>query len=181
SSKPPPVGEGPNDADPRTMEPSDTIASIPQNRPEASPDSLPNEKPTSAAESDKQSNETFARNDSLAHEAVVAPLTNPTKTEPDDEPPTQSAEIPESKKESTSTQIRKPHKKATTQRVANKSRDTQEHHVVHTVKRGRVVPTMHVGRSAAQLVGTTPDGRWILSVADSGQRIIVPPPPGYGE
>ena len=47
------------------------------------------------------------------------------------------------------------------------------------VRRGRKVPTLRVGSHTAELVGTTSDGRWILSVASSGERLIVPPPPGY--
>jgi hypothetical protein len=48
----------------------------------------------------------------------------------------------------------------------------------HVVRRGRGIPELRVGEERAELVGTTPDGRWILSVA-SGERVIVPPPPGY--
>lgn len=47
------------------------------------------------------------------------------------------------------------------------------------VRRGRLVPSLHIGQSRAELVGTTADGRWILMVASSGERIIVPPPPGF--
>ncbi len=53
--------------------------------------------------------------------------------------------------------------------------------VVRTAKRARPLPKLRVGSSTAELVGTTSDGRWILSVSESGRRIIVPPPPGYGE
>ncbi len=64
---------------------------------------------------------------------------------------------------------------------------TSRHHTHHTttrvahseVRRARPVPRLHVGSHAAELVGTTRDGRWILSVDSSGERLIVPPPPGY--
>lgn len=47
------------------------------------------------------------------------------------------------------------------------------------VRRGRQIPKLRVGSHPAELVGTTSDGRWILSVASSGERVIVSPPPGY--
>ncbi len=47
------------------------------------------------------------------------------------------------------------------------------------VRRGRKIPQLRVNSHPAELVGTTSDGRWILSVASSGERLIVPPPPGY--
>ncbi len=47
------------------------------------------------------------------------------------------------------------------------------------VRRGRKIPQLRVGSKRAELVGTTSDGRWILSVSSSGERIVVPPPPGY--
>ncbi|MEO7724286.1 MAG: protein kinase [Chthoniobacterales bacterium] len=50
-----------------------------------------------------------------------------------------------------------------------------------TAKRAKPLPKLRVGSSSAELVGTTSDGRWILSVSQSGKRIIVPPPPGFGE
>ena len=57
---------------------------------------------------------------------------------------------------------------------------TKAHRVAHNAKRAKPLPRLHVGSASAELVGTTSDGKWILSVADSGRRIIVPPPPGYG-
>jgi hypothetical protein len=53
-------------------------------------------------------------------------------------------------------------------------------HIARIAKRARAVPKLRVGSAPAELVGTTRDGRWILSVADTGEEIIVPPPPGYG-
>ncbi len=47
------------------------------------------------------------------------------------------------------------------------------------VRRAQAIPSLHVGSSEAELVGTTADGHWILSVADTGERVIVPPPPGF--
>src|SRR4029079_1201896 len=58
---------------------------------------------------------------------------------------------------------------------------TKAHRVAHNAKRAKPLPRLHVGSASAELVGTTSDGKWILSVADSGRRIIVPPPPGYGQ
>jgi serine/threonine protein kinase len=65
--------------------------------------------------------------------------------------------------------------------AASKSHSRETRPVAHQVKRARPLPKLRVGSSPAELVGTTSDGRWILSVAESGQRIIVPPPPGFGQ
>jgi len=51
--------------------------------------------------------------------------------------------------------------------------------VARAVSRAKKLPALRVGRQRAELVGTTSDGRWILSVSVTGRRIIVPPPPGY--
>lgn len=61
------------------------------------------------------------------------------------------------------------------------TRSTKSRRVTHTAKRAQPLPKIRVGSARAELVGTTSDGKWILSVAESGQRVIVPPPPGYGE
>ncbi len=50
----------------------------------------------------------------------------------------------------------------------------------HQVKRAEPIPKILVGSTSAELVGTTPEGQWILSVGDSGRKIIVSPPPGFG-
>ena len=52
--------------------------------------------------------------------------------------------------------------------------------ITRTAKRAHALPELRVGSSPAELVGTTRDGKWILSVAATGEKIIVPPPPGYG-
>lgn len=51
----------------------------------------------------------------------------------------------------------------------------------HPVKRAQPIPQLQFGSSRAELVGTTSDGRWILSVVDTGKRVIVPPPPGFAQ
>ena len=51
--------------------------------------------------------------------------------------------------------------------------------VARAVPRAKKLPALRVGKQRAELVGTTSDGRWILSVSETGRRIIVPPPPGY--
>ena len=51
--------------------------------------------------------------------------------------------------------------------------------VARAVARAKKLPALRVGTQRAELVGTTSDGRWILSVSETGRRIIVPPPPGY--
>ncbi len=66
--------------------------------------------------------------------------------------------------------------------LAKRSRgrsQTRRPRLAHTAKRAKPLPKLRVGTAPAELVGTTSDGRWILSVADSGRRIIVSPPPGY--
>ncbi|HEY1582796.1 MAG TPA: protein kinase [Chthoniobacterales bacterium] len=53
------------------------------------------------------------------------------------------------------------------------------HHRAVLARRAQPLPKLRVGSAPAELVGTTSDGRWILSVSESGRRVIVPPPPGY--
>ncbi|MDQ3413380.1 MAG: hypothetical protein M3480_00130, partial [Verrucomicrobiota bacterium] len=50
----------------------------------------------------------------------------------------------------------------------------------HQVKRADPIPKILVGPTSAELVGTTPEGQWILSVGESGRKIIVSPPAGFG-
>lgn len=78
------------------------------------------------------------------------------------------------------------HKKSTSHRAAKVAKASRPHpHSSRSktaraeVRRGRPIPKLRVGSHSAELVGTTSDGRWILSVASSGERVIVPPPPGY--
>jgi serine/threonine protein kinase len=75
---------------------------------------------------------------------------------------------------------------ALTKQTASKRKAAARSHresrrVARQVKRARPLPRLRVGSSPAELVGTTSDGRWILSVSGSGQRVIVPPPPGFGQ
>jgi serine/threonine protein kinase len=67
---------------------------------------------------------------------------------------------------------------AVAERTSTRSRKVLR--LAHTAKRAKPLPNLRVGSTPAELVGTTSDGRWILSVSKTGQRIIVPPPPGYG-
>lgn len=50
-----------------------------------------------------------------------------------------------------------------------------------TVKRAKLIPKLRFNSKPAELVGTTRDGRWILSVGSSGKRVLVQPPPGFDE
>jgi len=49
------------------------------------------------------------------------------------------------------------------------------------VWRGQKIPELYFGSSPAELVGTTRDGHWILSVKKTGKKFIVPPPPGFAQ
>jgi serine/threonine protein kinase len=49
------------------------------------------------------------------------------------------------------------------------------------VRRPRKIPQLYFGSSPAELVGTTRDGQWILSVKSTGKKFIVPPPPGFAQ
>lgn len=171
--------EGPDEPTP-TAKPSASGGFIAQVRPNELLNVSPNEQPDALVEADRPSNETSTGRDGRRNTTSANPVVAAAKAE-EDEPATQSADLPETKRESTPAVATKPRRKSTTHRVASKSRDPQAHQVTHSLKRGRAVPKLHVGGSPAELVGTTPDGHWILSVADSGRRIIVPPPPGYGD
>ena len=63
-----------------------------------------------------------------------------------------------------------------TTKVANKSKSSR---LLREAKRAQPIPELRVGSASAELVGTTSDGQWILSVSDTGERIVVPPPPGF--
>ena len=65
-------------------------------------------------------------------------------------------------------------------RSRSRSRGSTDHTLARNARRAQAIPRLHVGSKPAELVGTTSDGRWILSVSESGRRFIVPPPPGYG-
>jgi serine/threonine protein kinase len=72
--------------------------------------------------------------------------------------------------------------KAKSKKVAKKSSARNRRAIArHPVKRAEPIPSLQFGSSRAELVGTTSDGRWILSIADSGKRVIVPPPPGFAQ
>jgi hypothetical protein len=181
----PPPAEGPSEETPSAelyaeKSSSNLPAPIIQSPTNESGGEVPNEKPTQLAQSKHPSDETTTPEIVQSDETSKRPVTPSNETDRD-ETATQSAEIPESAHGSSSHPATKLHRKSIAHHLANHDRQKREHRIVHTVKRGRAVPALHVGQSAAQLVGTTRDGRWILFVADSGQRIIVPPPPGYGD
>ncbi len=69
-------------------------------------------------------------------------------------------------------------KKSVAERPATRSKTRRSTRIA---KRARPLPKLRVGSAPAELVGTTSDGRWILSVEESGRRVIVPPPPGFGQ
>jgi serine/threonine protein kinase len=72
--------------------------------------------------------------------------------------------------------------KAKSKKVAKKSSARNRRAIArHPIKRAEPIPRLQFGSSRAELVGTTSDGRWILSIADSGKRVIVPPPPGFAQ
>ena len=160
--------------------PSATAASIAQARPNELSEMPPNEKTGALVQRDRPSSETRAGSDARSDTSSADPVVADAKGE-DDATATQSAELPDIGQEPTPAAATKPRRKSTVHRVASKSGDAQTHRVTHSLKGGRAVPKLHVGGSPAELVGTTPDGHWILSVDDSGRRIIVPPPPGYGD
>jgi hypothetical protein len=66
---------------------------------------------------------------------------------------------------------------------AGMSNESCSHQTAQKLRRsrrgaGEKLPALRVGTQRAELVGTTSDGRWILSVSETGRRIIVPPPRG---
>ncbi|MEO7166815.1 MAG: protein kinase [Chthoniobacterales bacterium] len=75
--------------------------------------------------------------------------------------------------------VRPTTKKKSVAVAARASTQTKTRHSTRITKRARALPKLRVGSAPAELVGTTSDGRWILSVEDSGRRVIVPPPPGF--
>ncbi|MEO6873046.1 MAG: protein kinase [Chthoniobacterales bacterium] len=69
----------------------------------------------------------------------------------------------------------------TESKVARKSQARRKPHEKNpTVKRAKLIPRLRFGSKPAELVGTTRDGRWILSVGTGGRRVVVQPPPGFG-
>ncbi|MEO5754700.1 MAG: hypothetical protein ABIR38_08335 [Chthoniobacterales bacterium] len=72
-------------------------------------------------------------------------------------------------------------KKTLARRTHRSSQSRSRTRLTHGTKRAKPLPELRVGSTPAELVGTTADGRWILSVSESGRRLIVPPPPGYGQ
>jgi len=135
----------------------------------------------------------------LTSDATVAP---PHVMEPDKPHPSavvatpsqvaDSALTQEAKAKPTGSQTVTPRKMVLAKHAAkspevDSSRDKSDSHVllkrarsVRTVKRARRLPPLRVGSAPAELVGTTRNGDWVLFVEDTGERIIVPPPPGYG-
>ena len=95
-------------------------------------------------------------------------------------PATEEEAVARSERDATGSESALTKRTAPKRKVASRSHSRESRRVAHQVKRARPLPKLRVGSSPAELVGTTSDGRWILSVSESGQRIIVPPPPGFG-
>ncbi len=130
------------------------------------------------------------------HEAPIAVIQSPPVAESPSPPVEKFADATSPKSESAD--VTPPARKRTatkrkTKSVAERShRHTISHHhsatlassdktsrFVREAKRAQPVPELHVGSAPAELVGTTSDGQWILSVSNTGERIVVPPPPGF--
>ncbi len=124
---------------------------------------------------------------------LVANSPEPTPLNEEEAPPAPSPKqepvkvakksAPAAKKVARSSPARQANKKRTVASTSKRSttHSAKSRRVVSTAKRAKPLPKLRVGSSSAELVGTTSDGRWILSVSQSGKRIIVPPPPGFGE
>ncbi len=131
--------------------------------------------------------------DSDAAEAVIpepviaeaAPLSappEPTLLLEEEEPVKVAQSTPPPKKLTKPSQTKRTTKKraVASKSTRSKASTSKSRSVARPAKRARPLPKLHVGSARAELVGTTAEGKWILSVADSGKRVIVPPPPGYG-
>jgi len=68
-------------------------------------------------------------------------------------------------------------RKSTTKAQAHKPASLRQ----AEVRRARKIPDLFFGSSPAELVGTTRNGYWILSVKSTGKKFIVPPPPGFAQ
>jgi len=178
-----------------------TAAAMPSPRPELSPDE---EKPETEiagqalVENDPEvtpiatplpNDQTTGKPAAMAdtaepHAATAMPSPHPELSSDEEKP---MREIAQADAPTSSPPNASPTKPASTRRksqsVAERSGThsaTRKSHLARVARRARAVPKLRVGSARAELVGTTRDGRWILSVADTGEEIIVPPPPGYG-
>ena len=182
----PPPSQGPDDLD---EDPDQPVAT----------DALPDE-PALAGEPKP---ETLVASPLTTEPIASSEATDPAVSEVTTPPVSENASTPEpasSPTEESVAQATPPPKKATTKTVATaprakpsrkaksvaqrthrSSQSRRNPQVAHSrsVKRARPIPQMRVGSAKAELVGTTSDGRWILSVSKNGKRVIVPPPPGY--
>jgi serine/threonine-protein kinase len=95
-------------------------------------------------------------------------------------PATEEDALASSERDETGSESALTKRTATKRKAVSRSHPRESRRVARQVKRARPLPKLRVGSSPAELVGTTSDGRWILSVSESGQRVIVPPPPGFG-
>ena len=86
---------------------------------------------------------------------------------------------PEKTSKSPTTTTSHAKRKSKSKSVAKKSSRKRGHSREVTVSRTKAFPEFRYGSSPAKLVGTTGDGRWILSLQSSGRRVIVPPPPEF--
>ena len=113
-----------------------------------------------------------------AETAALAETAEPAAQE-EDAAPRAAESISDEKK----SPVRSADAKRTTQRkkssASGKVARTRVRKANRVVRRAEKIPQIRIGSDKAELIGTTPDGKWILSVSSSGERVIVPPPPGY--
>lgn len=149
------------------------------NRPENMPASSPHEAAAEEASSSPYVAETSEVQSVAAAPPPaedVAPVMEKTKSEADE-----SETRPPGKAKTTL--VKHSSSKRKSESVADRSRShatKKRDRIARSAKRSQLLPKLRVGSAPAELVGTTSDGRWILSVEDTGRRVIVPPPPGYG-
>ncbi|CAN5559613.1 hypothetical protein BH18VER2_BH18VER2_11730 [soil metagenome] len=182
--EPPAPAEGPSE--PATTTPATVAANSREVRPADTtlPESEPNDEALAPSPVIAETNDP----DDVAS-AEPAPLVDeePGKvaenTPPDEEPGKVADRTPPAKKASESSLTKSTTKPkavaSTSQRSSTPS--ARSRRVAHTAKRAKPLPKLRVGSAPAELVGTTSDGRWILSVSEGGERVIVPPPPGYDQ
>ena len=209
--EPPPPAEGPAESDtvsgPAVAANSSQSQPMEANLPEAEPnnaDSVPS--PVNAQTNEPHQATTVANEGSNVPAPIIAEkneapeaesLSAPPEPTPlaEEEPMKVAQRTPPPKKATKTSLTKRPTKSRAVAAKAERSKtrtvtrstkrstsgSAQSRRVAHAAKRAQPLPKIRVGSARAELVGTTSDGKWILSVAESGQRVIVPPPPGYGE
>ena len=134
-----------------------------------------------------------ARTISVAEKPALIPQNNEPRFAADVPTASPSASIPANKAtNSVATDVKKtasatvasnPRRQAssTAKKTRSETRARKKTSIAKATKPVRAIPPLHVGSVSAHLVGKTRDGMWILSLASSGERIVVPPPPGFEE